>query len=103
MSPDVALGFWFARAVLARDIDESDRLRAEILKRWGPRSLISLAFTISASRVFPTVKYALGHGRPKCALPGPTPRSPIAPRTPDLCRAFHPRRKPRCASHGSNE
>lgn len=63
MSPDVALGFRFARGVLARDINESDHHRAEILKRWGPRGLVSLAFTISASRVFPTVKYALGHGR----------------------------------------
>lgn len=63
MPPEVALGFRFARAVLARDIDESDRLRAEILKRWGPRGLVSLAFTISASRVYPSVKYALGRGR----------------------------------------
>ena len=63
MSPEVAWGSLFARAVLARDIDESDRLRAEILKRWGPRGLVSLAFTISASRVYPSVKYALGRGR----------------------------------------
>ncbi len=63
MSLEVALGFRFARAVLSRDITESDRFRAEILKRWGHRGLISLAFTIGTSRVFPTVKYALGHGR----------------------------------------
>jgi hypothetical protein len=33
------------------------------VKRWGPRALLSLAFAITASRVFPTIKYALGHGK----------------------------------------
>ncbi len=63
MSPGVALGFRFARAVLSRDLTESDRLRAEILNRWGRIGLVSLALNIGASRIFPTVKYALGHGR----------------------------------------
>ena len=35
----------------------------EIVKRWGRRGLISLAFAITASRIYPTVKYALGHGK----------------------------------------
>jgi hypothetical protein len=59
---DAALGYRFAKAVLAHDIAESDRLRADVLARWGKKALVSLALGIGISRVFPTVKYALGHG-----------------------------------------
>ena len=62
MPADAALGFKFAKAVLQRDIAEADRLRAEVECRWGKKGLVSLALTIAASRVFPAVKYALGHG-----------------------------------------
>jgi hypothetical protein len=62
MPPDAALGFKFAKAVLQRDIAEADRLRAEVECRWGKKGLVSLALSIAASRVFPAVKYALGHG-----------------------------------------
>jgi hypothetical protein len=62
MTPEAALGFRFAEAVLAHD-PRADDLREEILRRWGPRALVSLGFAIAASRVFPTVKYALGHGK----------------------------------------
>ena len=34
-----------------------------IVKRWGPRALVSLAFAMTAARLYPTVKYALGHGK----------------------------------------
>jgi hypothetical protein len=67
MPEEASLGFYFARAVLARDLVESDRLRAEILKRWGHRGVVSLALAISTSRTFPNIKYALGHGR-ACTL-----------------------------------
>jgi hypothetical protein len=63
MSPEAALGYQFAKAVLARDVPRSDCLRAEIVACWGRKALISLAFAIASSRVFPNVKYALGHGR----------------------------------------
>ena len=33
------------------------------MKRWGRLALVSLAFTITAGRIYPTVKYALGHGK----------------------------------------
>ena len=33
------------------------------MKRWGRRALVSLAFAITAARIYPTVKYALGHGK----------------------------------------
>ncbi|HYL68937.1 MAG TPA: hypothetical protein VEX69_07220 [Candidatus Limnocylindria bacterium] len=63
MSSDAALGFTFAKAVLHRDLAESDRLRGEIVARWGRRALVSLALAIAATRIFPAVKYALGHAR----------------------------------------
>jgi hypothetical protein len=62
MPDDVSLAYRFAVAALARDV-QADDLRAEVLKRWGPRGLVSLAFAITAARMFPTLKYALGHGR----------------------------------------
>jgi hypothetical protein len=52
----------FAKASLAHDA-AADELRDEIVKRWGPRGLISLAFALVCPRVYPTVKYALGHGK----------------------------------------
>lgn len=62
LSPEVRLGVGFARAVLAHD-PAADALREEVLGRWGPRALVSLAFALTGARIFPTVKYALGHGR----------------------------------------
>lgn len=56
------LGVRFARAVLAHD-PAADELRETIARRWGPRAVVSLAFAITASRLFPTLKYALGHGK----------------------------------------
>jgi len=56
------LGVQFARAVVAHD-SAADELREEIVRRWGPRALVSLAFAIAAARVYPTIKYALGHGK----------------------------------------
>ena len=62
MPPDVALAWRFTRATLAHD-PAADEYRAAIVERWGPRALVSLAFAITASRIYPTVKYALGHGQ----------------------------------------
>ena len=61
MTADGALGFRFAEAVLAHD-PAADGLREAVLQRWGRHALISLAFAIAAARVYPAVKYALGHG-----------------------------------------
>jgi hypothetical protein len=61
MPPEVALVWKFTRATLAHDI-AADQFRDEIVKRWGPRALVSIAFAITAARMYPTVKYALGHG-----------------------------------------
>jgi hypothetical protein len=62
MPPDVALVWRFTRATLAHD-PAADDYREVIVERWGRRALISLAFAITAARIYPTVKYALGHGK----------------------------------------
>jgi hypothetical protein len=62
MPPDVALAWRFTRATLNRD-PAADRYRDEIVRRWGPRALVSLAFAMLAARMYPTVKYAMGHGK----------------------------------------
>ena len=62
MPPDVELAWRFTRATIDHD-PSADNYRQEIVRRWGPRALISLAYAILASRTYPTVKYALGHGQ----------------------------------------
>lgn len=62
MPNDAALAYKFARAVLSRDIAKSDQLRSEIVSLWGKKAVVSLALAIAASRVYPCLKYALGHG-----------------------------------------
>ena len=62
MPEDAALAWRFTRAVLAHD-PAADDYRAVILERWGPRAVISLAFAMTAARIYPTVKYAMGHGK----------------------------------------
>ncbi|HEY3805873.1 MAG TPA: hypothetical protein VGL61_24865 [Kofleriaceae bacterium] len=56
-----ALAVRFARAALAHDAAASE-LRDQIVATWGPRALVSLAFAILTGRMFPTLKFALGHG-----------------------------------------
>ena len=58
---DIALVVSFTEMVLARDM-RADELREQIKQRWGEDGLISLAFTISSTRVYPSLKYVLGHG-----------------------------------------
>jgi hypothetical protein len=61
MPDDVALAVGFAEATLNHS-PEADAKRDAIVDVWGKRALVSLAFAITTARVFPTVKYALGHG-----------------------------------------
>src|SRR5262249_47796782 len=51
MPDDVALAWRFTRAVLAHD-PAADDYRAVILERWGPRAVVSLAFAITAARIY---------------------------------------------------
>lgn len=62
MPPEVALAWRFTRATLAHD-PSADGYREAIEQRWGRRALVSLTFAITAARIYPTVKYALGHGK----------------------------------------
>lgn len=62
MPRDVALVWRFTRATLAHDA-AADDYRAVITELWGRRAVVSLAFAITAARMYPTVKYALGHGK----------------------------------------
>jgi len=59
---DVALAVRFAETTL-NHAPEADDLREEVVRRWGKRALVSLAFAITAARIYPTLKYAMGHGR----------------------------------------
>ena len=63
MPDDVALAWRFTKAILAHDASSADDYRAVILERWGPRAVVSLAFAITTARIYPTVKYAMGHGK----------------------------------------
>ncbi len=62
MSAEAALGYRFAKALLARSA-ELDDLRAELVRRWGARTLAAISINIVATRTFPALKYALGHGQ----------------------------------------
>ncbi|HEY0479884.1 MAG TPA: hypothetical protein VGD37_20335, partial [Kofleriaceae bacterium] len=62
LADDLRLGVRFAHAVAAHD-PAADELRDDIVRRWGRRALVSLAFAITSARIFPTIKYALGHGK----------------------------------------
>ena len=62
MPEDVELAWRFAGATLAHDA-AADGYRREIVKRWGPRAVVTLAFAITTARMYPTVKYAMGHGQ----------------------------------------
>jgi alkylhydroperoxidase family enzyme len=62
MPDDVVLAVRFVEASLGH-APEADDLRAEVLRRFGKRDLVSLAFAMTAARLYPTLKYAMGHGQ----------------------------------------
>jgi hypothetical protein len=63
MGETAALAYRFARASLARDMAACDPLRDEIVRRWGEKGLTSIALALTTSRMYPTLKYALGYGK----------------------------------------
>ena len=63
MGETAALGYRFARAALRRDMIAADPARDEIVSRWGKAALVDISLAITTARLYPTVKYALGHGR----------------------------------------
>ena len=60
LAPDERLGYDLAIATTARQ-DAGDT-RGEIVRRWGTRGLVSLAYAIVAAGAFPAFKYAMGYG-----------------------------------------
>lgn len=62
LTADQRLAADFARTVLAHDL-AADEHRDRIVEKWGKRALVALSFAIVAGRLYPTLKYALGHGR----------------------------------------
>lgn len=62
MGEEAALGWRFACAVLAHD-PKADHWRSQIRQRWGAKAVVSLAMAIAGTRVYPAMKYALGHGQ----------------------------------------
>ena len=62
MPYEVALAVRFTEASL-RHAPEADDLREEVVRQFGKRGLITVAFAILSARMYPTLKYALGHGR----------------------------------------
>jgi hypothetical protein len=63
MGETAALAWKFARASLARDLETVDPLRDEIVRRWGDKALVAISLTLMTSRMYPTLKYALGYGK----------------------------------------
>jgi len=61
LDDEIVLVVQFTEWVMARD-PAADVLREQIRQRWGDAGLISLAMTISTTRVYPSMKYLLGHG-----------------------------------------
>ena len=63
MGETARLAYDFARASLEKRLEEADALRDEIVRRWGQKGLAAIALALTTARMYPTLKYALGHGR----------------------------------------
>lgn len=63
MGEKAALAYDFARAVLDRNLADADECRDEIERRWGGAAVVDIALALTTAQMYPTVKYALGHGR----------------------------------------
>lgn len=61
LSDDVRLVVELTRATLRRD-PLADPLRQRVVERFGRRGLVTIALAIVSSRLYPTLKYALGYG-----------------------------------------
>jgi hypothetical protein len=62
MGADAELGYRFAQATLSHD-PEADGLREQVIARWGRKAVVTLGLGIASSRVYPTLKYAMGYGK----------------------------------------
>jgi hypothetical protein len=62
LDDDTALAWRYARAAASHASELSGLVEAA-RQRFGPRGLVSLAFAVTFSRMYPMLKYALGHGQ----------------------------------------
>jgi alkylhydroperoxidase family enzyme len=62
MSEDVRLAWRHAEAAVSHAPDIGQWCEA-VERRWGRKGLTALAMSLTASRTFPMLKYALGHGQ----------------------------------------
>ncbi|HLX18048.1 MAG TPA: hypothetical protein VKS24_22900 [Bradyrhizobium sp.] len=62
MPVEAALAVRFTEATL-QHAPEADELREAVVRQFGKRGLIALSFAMLAARMYPTLKYALGHGQ----------------------------------------
>ena len=62
MSPDTALGFQFANAIVHRSADDETH-RDAVRARWGEKGVIELAMGLQLGRLFPMLKFALGYAK----------------------------------------
>lgn len=62
MPEDMRLAWRYAEAALARDPESETHARA-LGERLGPQAVAGVALALGVARTFPTLKYALGHGR----------------------------------------
>jgi hypothetical protein len=99
MSDDVRLAFRYAEAAIGHAPDIGVWCEA-VERRWGAQGLTTLALSMTASRMFPMLKYALGHGQACRAvriegqtLSNPAPSSPAPPASP-------PTSSPPLSAHG---
>ncbi len=62
LDDEIALVVQFTESALAHN-RAADALREQVRQRWGDEGLVSLAMAISTARVYPSIKYVLGHGQ----------------------------------------
>jgi hypothetical protein len=59
--PDAALGYRYGMAV-ATNSDQVLALVEQARERYGESGLVSLAYSVTTARMYPTLKRAMGHG-----------------------------------------
>jgi len=79
MGEAAALAWRFARASLTRDMEAADPLRDEIVRRWGEKGLVAISMSLMTGRMYPTLKYALGHGKACSKVVVAGVAAPVAP------------------------
>lgn len=63
MGEDARLGYRFARASLAKDLEAAEAQRDEVVRRWAKKGLVALSLALTTARMYPTLKYAMGYGK----------------------------------------